>query len=327
MAGENIAFDLIGDVHGHAGALRRLLAELGCRERDGVYRHPSRRVIFVGDFIDRGPSQREVLAIVRPMIDSGAALAVMGNHEFNAVAWATPDPSSPGEYLRPHSDKNRQQHQAFLDAWRGDEPGCRDVIDWFRTLPLWLELPGLRVVHACWHPDHVARLLRHTVDGRLADADAWRQASTRGEVLYRSVEVLLKGLELPLPGGCVFVDKDGTRRDKVRTRWWRNGSPSWREVALGPRTLTEQMPAGGPAGPELPGYPADAPPVFLGHYWLDGPPAPLAPNVACLDYSVARGGSLTAGAGSSSFGRSISSRCRRVERITAGAGARRSSAA
>jgi hypothetical protein len=42
-------------------------------------------------------------------------------------------------------------------------------------------------------------------------------------------------------------------------------------------------------------YPADAPPVFFGHYWLLTPePELLAPNVACLDYSVPRGGFLCA---------------------------------
>ena len=42
-------------------------------------------------------------------------------------------------------------------------------------------------------------------------------------------------------------------------------------------------------------YPADAKPVFIGHYWLTAPrPALLAENVACLDYSVAKGGFLCA---------------------------------
>ncbi|MEZ5249987.1 MAG: hypothetical protein R2713_12480 [Ilumatobacteraceae bacterium] len=34
------------------------------------------------------------------------------------------------------------------------------MIDWFRTLPLWLELPGLRVVHACWSDEHIELLRR-----------------------------------------------------------------------------------------------------------------------------------------------------------------------
>jgi hypothetical protein len=42
-------------------------------------------MIFVGDFIDRGPQQREILRIARSMCEAGAARAVMGNHEFNTI--------------------------------------------------------------------------------------------------------------------------------------------------------------------------------------------------------------------------------------------------
>jgi hypothetical protein len=42
-------------------------------------------------------------------------------------------------------------------------------------------------------------------------------------------------------------------------------------------------------------YPATAKPVFIGHSWLSAQrPALLADNVACLDYSVAKGGFLCA---------------------------------
>ena len=65
-------YDLIGDIHGHADALQQLLRQLGYSRREGVYRHPERTTIFLGDFIDRGPKIRETLEIVRPMIDSWA---------------------------------------------------------------------------------------------------------------------------------------------------------------------------------------------------------------------------------------------------------------
>ena len=80
-------YDFVGDIRGHADALHRLLRELDYAEIDGVFRHPERQMIFVGDFIDRGPQQREVLRIARSMCDAGAAGAVMGNHEFNAIGW------------------------------------------------------------------------------------------------------------------------------------------------------------------------------------------------------------------------------------------------
>ncbi len=41
-------------------------------------------------------------------------------------------------------------------------------------------------------------------------------------------------------------------------------------------------------------YPADAPPVFFGHYWFTGPPTLQTPNAGCLDCSVAKGGHLVA---------------------------------
>jgi len=48
-------------------------------------------------------------------------------------------------------------------------------------------------------------------------------------------------------------------------------------------------------GDHLVEYTHEAPPVFFGHYWMEGKPEPLARNIACLDYSVAKlGGDLTA---------------------------------
>ena len=41
-------------------------------------------------------------------------------------------------------------------------------------------------------------------------------------------------------------------------------------------------------------YGADQPPLFVGHYWLKGKPQPIAPNVACLDYSAVKYGRLVA---------------------------------
>ena len=71
-------YDVIGDIHGHSDALRRLLATLGYEMRDGCFRHADRKVIFVGDFIDRGPAIKDVLEIARTMVERGTALAVMG---------------------------------------------------------------------------------------------------------------------------------------------------------------------------------------------------------------------------------------------------------
>jgi hypothetical protein len=50
--------DFIGDIHGHYDRLIALLEKLGYTKKNGVYKHPSRRVIFLGDYLDRGPDAR-----------------------------------------------------------------------------------------------------------------------------------------------------------------------------------------------------------------------------------------------------------------------------
>ena len=151
-----MGYDIIGDIHGHADKLEALLRTLGYRKTAGAWRHPERQAIFVGDFVDRGPAQLRAIDTARRMVDAGAALAVMGNHELNAIAWHTPDARKPGSYLRSHDspewgEKNRKQHAAFLAEVDGKPALHTEIIDWFLTLPLWLDLPDVQVVHACWH--------------------------------------------------------------------------------------------------------------------------------------------------------------------------------
>ena len=119
----------MGDLHGHAGQLHRLLSKLGYRQGPSgeAYAHPEgRRAVFVGDFINRGPEVAEVLRVVHDMTEVYSALAVLGNHEFNLFT------------------------NMFAD--KGEPPAeCRPHLDWLRGLPLSLEVEGLRVVHAAWH--------------------------------------------------------------------------------------------------------------------------------------------------------------------------------
>ena len=66
-------YDIIGDIHGHADKLEELLLELGYKEDDGVYQHPERTLISVGDLIDRGPYQKRSVDIIRKMCEHGHA--------------------------------------------------------------------------------------------------------------------------------------------------------------------------------------------------------------------------------------------------------------
>ena len=96
--------DIIGDIHGHADKLIELLRMLGYEKKDGSFAHPSRKILFVGDYIDRGPKIKETLEIIKAMVDSGNAIALMGNHEYNALCFHFQE--TEGGHLRKHEIKN-----------------------------------------------------------------------------------------------------------------------------------------------------------------------------------------------------------------------------
>ncbi|MFL6234445.1 MAG: polynucleotide kinase-phosphatase [Thermoanaerobaculia bacterium] len=82
-------FDLIGDVHGCADELEELLGKLGyAPDGDGVWRHPEgRKVVFLGDLVDRGPRVPDVLRIAMGMVRAETALCVPGNHDEKLLRW------------------------------------------------------------------------------------------------------------------------------------------------------------------------------------------------------------------------------------------------
>ncbi len=300
-------YDIIGDVHGCASALTDLLTALGYREdvAIGAYSHPHRQVIFVGDLVDRGGEQLLVLDLVKRMVDCGTAQIVMGNHEFNAIAYGTPDPDRSGEYLRSHSDKNNKQHQAFLDQVTGDVR--TGYLEWFRSMPLWLDLGGIRVVHACWHEPSMRVVETALGSNRFSSADLFARATRKGDQLYDAIEVLLKGPEIGLPefGLPAYRDKDGHVRDSARVAWWREDASTVQDlVVMDGNFMTE----GGEPYPELsqvvtPDSSASSftyrgeVPAFYGHYWRTGLPVrgfDFTERTACVDFSAVKGGDLVA---------------------------------
>ena len=284
-------YDVIGDIHGHGDELLALLKKMGYSHDGTSYTHEDRQALFLGDFVDRGDQQKLVLDTVMAMCERGSARAVMGNHEFNALAFHTEDPARPGVWLRPRTNKNIKQHIAFLNEYLGSEEDLQRVLDWFMTLPLWLDLPeGLRLVHACWHEPSIDILEPLLGQGRTLTPDLLVHASDPQRPEYTAIEILIKGRELELPQGIVFKDKDGTLRNEIRIKWWRHDPSTYADLAL-PPYLVQQNP--GLSDVALSnglgtGYGRAEAPVFFGHYWFEGEPGPVLDNVACLDYSVPR---------------------------------------
>lgn len=284
-------YHIIPDIHGQAGKLDAMLDRLGWRRNGAGWRgpDPAREIVFLGDFIDRGPENARVLKRVRSLIDSGKAQAVMGNHEFNAILFHTRVEGAP---LRAHSAKNLRQHATFLKEFRPGSAETEEAIGWIKTLPFYLDRGGFRAVHACWHPPSIERLAAELPEGRLS-ADVLNRSEFRKSALFDALQNLTSGLEAALPPGIAFFDKHGQERDRIRIGWWLERAGTWREIA-------RSVPDVG-ALPETPlperllGFRyGDKVPVFFGHYWMSGQPVVEADYALCLDYSAGSRGPLLA---------------------------------
>ena len=122
------------DVIGYADKLGELLTKLNYTLKNCGCSHPNRKVVFVGDYIDRGPQIRQTLEIVRGMVESGNAIALMGNHEYNALCFHFQE--TDGGHLRKHLIKNIIQHYETLKQFQNRQKEYEEYLEWFKTLPL-----------------------------------------------------------------------------------------------------------------------------------------------------------------------------------------------
>ena len=77
------------------------------------------------------------------MVEAGNAFAIMGNHEYNALAFAYHRPG--GGYIREHSDKNILQHYETIQQFHDHKKEWDNYLAWFANLPLFLELNELEL--------------------------------------------------------------------------------------------------------------------------------------------------------------------------------------
>lgn len=285
-------YDVIGDVHGYAEELVDLLNLLDYKPKKGLYQHPTRRAIFVGDLINRGPESKEVLQIVRPMVQSGYAKAILGNHELNLMAfYCLDDHNKP---LLNHNIRNILQLLPVFESFKNAEAELHDYIDWMFSLPLFLEFEDFRVVHACWHQASID-LVRSKFSHHRLNRDLLIQAFQSRSPESKAINVLLKGLEIPLPRNKKLIDAESARRGFIRVKWWEDHhGKTYKEISTQSKVKLPNY--------KIPSnlisldvtYPSIAVPVFFGHYNLNGAATVLKPNVCCLDFGVVKNNKLTA---------------------------------
>ncbi len=210
-------YDVVGDVHGQGSRLEAFLRALGY---DGAYfQHPEgRKAIFIGDLIDRGTEHAKVFDIVRRM----DAKVLMGNHELNAISYARK--SVRGDYVRRHTVENTRDHADFLAEFPFGSDGHKEVIGWFKTFPLYHQERnrGIRLIHACWNDNALKVCGPYLRSDKTLRSSAYvaYDAARKDRGFRAALDTLVKGPELSMPKGQVYLDVLGNPRTKTRLYWW-----------------------------------------------------------------------------------------------------------
>ncbi|MGH7880345.1 MAG: AAA family ATPase, partial [Candidatus Binataceae bacterium] len=151
-------FDIIGDIHGCADELQTLLTKLGYRieltddhgDRTVTVIPPQgRKLIFVGDLVDRGPNSPDVLRIAMSMTAAGTAYAVQGNHDRKLEQWLSGRKVTISHGLRQTIDQLEDQDRGFRKTLPKFLDGLRSHF--------WLDGGRLAVAHAGLKEEMIGR--------------------------------------------------------------------------------------------------------------------------------------------------------------------------
>jgi len=290
--------DIIGDVHGNYSKLIKLLDKLGYRKENG-FKNQKRNIVFIGDIIDRGSENLKTLEFIKFLYEMEIATVVLGNHEYNAICYHT---KTEKDYLRPHTNKNYLSHKKTLIEIKDKKDEWRKYIDWFKKFPLFLEIKNLKLIHACWD-ENIIQWLKDKKIYSIDNNMSFLKNSVNNENFeYKVIETILKGPELDLPENIEYEDRNGIKRRTVRIKWWIDKSKINEYENLSQIVLTDnnvkKMLQSFKINDEIRNsfnIKLNNDFIYLfGHYWFKGEPKRIEKNIACLDYSVAKGGKLVA---------------------------------
>lgn len=162
--------DIIGDIHGEIDALTELLDRLGY---DPEGHHPEgRRLVFIGDLIDRGPDSYGVLQRVRSFVENARAELILGNHELNLLVDDIKDGS--GWFFDERYEQDRVNYAPFTRAPVSERKTIREFLE---NQPVALYRNDIRIVHAAWATNALQAISRLPLGSVAENYFAWDEAA------------------------------------------------------------------------------------------------------------------------------------------------------
>ncbi len=143
---------VVGDIHGHAELLRDMMARLF----DAKHPTSEDTLVFVGDYVDRGPDSKGVVEQVLALRDGGwpgKVVALKGNHEALMLDWIAPEPAlDPAVWIQNGGYDTIVSYTggSFTRDWSGSIPA--EHREFFDNLPTYYEDEHGIYVHAGLRP-------------------------------------------------------------------------------------------------------------------------------------------------------------------------------
>ncbi len=286
-------YDIIGDVHGEASMLKKLLKKMGYEKTNGSFSHPDRKAVFVGDFINRGPEIRKTLRMIRSMVEAGNAYAVLGNHEINAIIYHTKDKQ--GSLLIRKPNKYFLSLFKTINEFKLEPLEWKDTLNWLRTLPLFLDFGDIRIVHACWSEKAIEVARSIYTEGRIKKKVFRTIHKNSDSEISQNVWLLTKGVYLKMPSDLHVRNNKGVMPRSFRIKWWEDPKgKTFKDLSFESKYTLPDYTVPVEILPGVHPYPEDAPLLFFGHYCRWNGPVIIKPNICCVDSCVTGTSNLTA---------------------------------
>jgi hypothetical protein len=275
-----VNIDFIGDIHANYNKLKNLLELLGYvyNENLNIYTHPeNRKLCILGDFINVGLQNEQVLDIIYNMHIKNQIYVIAGNHEYFLYS------------LFKKTETNKALFWSFLQKnyftiyqeFYNKKDKLYNYINWIGNLPIFFEFGNVKVVHAFWDNEIINSLKS------LNSVSILLEMSLNDVSFKENINKILIGI----------IHKYHQENSKLiffRYRWWDFDKNLPLENMFIhkcykiPKSEVEKVDINSLK------VNVDSFVIFFGHYNLQGYPHLTHPLRCCLDFGGAKGGFLTA---------------------------------
>lgn len=219
------------------------------------------------------------------MVEQGNALAIMGNHELNAIFYHLKDDL--GKFYKKRPLYRLALNHTLLE-FTNNQDELKNHLKWMRTLPLFLELDGIRVVHACWKDKNIELIKSFFGEGKLKKK-LLRKVFENNSEIAKAVWETCKGVDFKLPKDLRIYDTSGQARKSFRMKWWLNPEgKTFKEISLESRFKLPKYTIPKEIIEYNEPYPDNAPLTFFGHYCLNSKSGIQTENLCCVDSCISR---------------------------------------